>query len=277
MLGAFTTGYVLLRLPVFVDLGRREDGLDPVGVLSWLDRPLPAGVVYLLIAATLAAGLGFTAGMWFRVSGPALAIGILLLATYRSSWGQMLHFENLIVLYVFVAAFSPAADAWSFDARRRAAPAPDRSPTAYGWPLALAAVVMVATYVIAGIAKLRYGGLGWATGDTLENHIAYAAARLDLLGGTPSPFAEHVVGRAWMLTPLAVGALVIELGAPVVLLGGRVRTAWVICAWAMHAGILAFMLIGFPVPLFGIAFAPLYRIERLVPRRFRAPAPAAAA
>ncbi len=55
----------------------------------------------------------------------------------------------------------------------------------------------------------------------------------------------------------------IELGAPVALLGGRIRTAWVIAAWLMHAGILAFMLVGFPYPLFGVAFAPFFRIERL--------------
>jgi hypothetical protein len=37
----------------------------------------------------------------------------------------------------------------------------------------------------------------------------------------------------------------------------------VIAAWSMHVGILAFMLIGFPFPLLLVAFAPLYRIERL--------------
>jgi hypothetical protein len=31
----------------------------------------------------------------------------------------------------------------------------------------------------------------------------------------------------------------------------------------MHLGVLAFMLIGFPFPLFFVAFAPLYRVERL--------------
>ena len=36
-----------------------------------------------------------------------------------------------------------------------------------------------------------------------------------------------------------------------------------IAAWLMHVGIFAFMLIGFPFPLFLVAFAPLYRIERL--------------
>jgi hypothetical protein len=33
------------------------------------------------------------------------------------------------------------------------------------------------------------------------------------------------------------------------------------------------MLVGFPAPLFGLAFAPLYRLERLDPRGWRLPAP----
>ena len=135
--------------------------------------------------------------------------------------------------------------------------------SAYGWPIALASLVLVITYVVAGIAKLRYGGLDWVFGDTLRNHVAYAAARSDLLGGTPSPLAEWGVrlDRMWPLA--AAGTIVVELGAPVALLGGRLRTTWVIATWLMHLGILAFLLIAFPFPLFLVAFAPLYRIERL--------------
>ena len=61
---------------------------------------------------------------------------------------------------------------------------------AYGGPVRLAAGVTVLTYVLAGVAKLRLGGLGWMVGDTLRNHVAYSAARLDLLGGTPSPLGK---------------------------------------------------------------------------------------
>jgi hypothetical protein len=122
---------------------------------------------------------------------------------------------------------------------------------------------LVITYVIAGIAKLRYGGLDWVFGDTLRNHVAYAAARLDLLGGSPSPFAGLGVRLEWLWPFAAAATIAIELAAPLALFGGRIRTLWVVATWLMHVGILAFMLIGFPMPLFLIAFAPLYRIERL--------------
>ena len=117
--------------------------------------------------------------------------------------------------------------------------------------------------MVAGIAKLLYGGLDWVVGDTLRNHVAYAAARADLLGGTPSTLAGWAVrlDRMWPLA--AAGTIVVELAAPVALLGGRLRTTWVICTWLMHLAILAFMLIVFPLPLSLVAFAPLYRIERL--------------
>ena len=51
--------------------------------------------------------------------------------------------------------------------------------------------------------------------------------------------------------------VVVELAAPVALLGGRIRDVWVIAAWMLHAGIAALMLVVFPYPLFLVAFALL--------------------
>ncbi len=216
----------------------------------------------LSIGVTLVAGVAYTIGWQFRWLAPVFALGWLALGTYRSSWGQLLHFENLFVLHLLIVGLSPAADAWSLDARagrRRAR----RDPTSYGWPIALAALVVVATYVITGLAKLRYGGFPWIVGGTLRNHVAYAAARLDLLGGDPSPLAGLGVRVAWFWRFAAPVTVLVELAAPVALLGSRVRTAWVIAVWTLHAGILAFMLIGFAYPLSLVAFAPLFRVERL--------------
>jgi hypothetical protein len=271
LIGGFALAYVLIRLPVFAGLrDRPADAFDAVGVLAALRRPLPDAVVLAVIAVTVVAGIAFTAGAAFRASGPVFAVGMLALCTYRSSWGQLLHFENLMVLFLLVVGFSPAADTWAVGAGRRAPRS--RGAGAYGWPLALAATVMVVTYVIAGIAKLRYGGLEWITSDTLRNHVAYSATRLDLLGGTPSPLAAVVVPRAWLFPPMAAATVAIELLAPVALLSLRWRTPWVLAAWTMHVGIWALMLVGFPMPLFGVAFAPLYRLERLDPRTWRASA-----
>jgi len=274
LLGTFTLAYLAIRSPVFLQLTERSSGFDGVGLAALLGGPVADGLIVAVFVGTVVAGVAFTLGFAFRFAGPAFAVGMLALGSYRGSWGQLLHFENLFVLHLLVVSLAPAAAAWSLDARRRrpgdpsdgAGPdgdEPSPASTDYGWPLALAALVTVITYVIAGIAKVRYGGLDWVVGDTLRNHVAYAAARLDLLGGSGSPFAGWGV-RNDAFWPLAAAAtIVIELAAPIALLGGRIRTIWVVAAWSMHAGILAFMLILFPYPLFLVAFAPMYRVERL--------------
>lgn len=267
--GVFAVVYVVVRLPVFLELrDRSPSAFEPVGVLAPLDSPLPETVIVGLIAVTLIAGVVATLGLRFRLTAPVFAISLLALTTYRGSWGQLLHFENLFVLHLVVLAFAPGADVWSVDARRLGPR--QREPTAYGWPLALLATITVTTYVIAGVAKLRYGGAGWVFGDTLRNHVAYSAGRLELLGGTPSPLADDAVRHPWVFPPLAAGAVAIELLAPVALFGRRLRNLWVVGAWAMHAAIFALMLVGFPYPLFLVAFAPLFPVERLLPERSRA-------
>ena len=71
------------------------------------------------------------------------------------------------------------------------------------------------------------------------------------------------MARDWIWRPVALATLVVELGAPVALLGGRWRNAWVASAWLFHVGTLALMAIMFPYPLSGVAFASLFPLERL--------------
>lgn len=262
--GGFAVAYLAVRAPVILAVRDRAPGtFSPVGVLWWLDRPLPDLAVVVLLVAALVTGVAFTAGAWFRVSGALFALAVLLLGTYRSSWGQLLHFENLLVLHLLVLGVAASADAWSVDARRRRDP--PQPGHDHGAPLRLLCVVVVVSYAVAGLAKLRYGGPAWASGDTLANHIAYTATRLELFGEAPAPLAGLAVRHAWALTPLAVASLLIELGAPLALLGGRWRDAWVASAWLMHLAIAATMAIVFPYPLFLVAFAPFYEVERVVP------------
>ena len=277
LVAGFATTYLAIRFPVFWQLGDRRGDFDGVGVAALLDGPVPAAVVRGALVLTVACGLATTVGWRVRVSAPALALGMLALTSYRGSWGQLLHFENLCTLHLAILAFAPVADVWSLDSRRarHARPArpprparPARQPTAYGWPIALCALVVVITYVIAGIAKLRYGGIDWVLGDSLRNHVAYAAARNELVGAPVAPLADPFLDLAvrvegvWPL--LAAGAEALELGAPIALFGGRLRTLWVVAVWAMHVGILLTMRIGFPYPLVGVAFAPFFRTEGLV-------------
>ncbi|MEZ5411853.1 MAG: hypothetical protein R2761_27715 [Acidimicrobiales bacterium] len=309
LVGAFALVYLTVRLPAFWATASLTEGFDPVGVLAPLDRPLPTGLVRALVIAAPLLAAAVTAGLWFRVTGPAFAAVLLVVLTYRSSWGRLLYFDNLLVLHALVLACSPAADSLAVRIRRPSPPpgpasaptsgrhlgpdgrhlgpdghhpapegrhlGPDPAPPTedprYGWPLRLCALVTVTTYVLAGVAKLRIGGSAWLDGDTLANHIAFSAARLDVLGGTPSPAAHLVLrGGRWLLAPAAVATIVLEVGAPLAL-WSRLRTPWVIGLWGFHAAVAATMFVLFPYPLALVAFAPLYRLERW---RWPGPAPA---
>ena len=258
--GAFATGYLLVRLRVFLTLGDGTDRRDfePVGVLWWLQRPLAPEIVRGLVAVTLILGVGFVLGVAFRIVGPLFAAALLVVTTYHSSGGQLLWFENLFVLHVLIVGMSRSADTFSLTPRGSPAPIDD---VRYGWPVRLAAVTTVLTYLLAGLAKLRIGGIGWMNGDSLRNHVAYSAARLRLLGGTPSPLAGVLVDHVWLFSPLAVMTIVIELGAPIALVGRRCRWIWVAATCMMHVAILATMYVVFPYPLSLIAFAPLFELE----------------
>ena len=268
ILGGYAFVYLLIRLPAFLAAARLTEGFDPVGMLWFLDRPLPAAVMAALAVTTPLLAVLFAAGLWFRLSGPALAVALLTLATYRSSWGRLLYFDNLLVLHVLIVSLAPAADRFvaSFKGGLLGGglaqdPKPDPD-TGYGWPLRMCALVTLSTYVLAGVAKLRIGGLDWLGGSSLRSHVAYSAARFEVLGGSPSPIAGPLMDRLWLFTPAATATIVLELGAPLALVP-RLRTTWVASIWLMHAAIAATMFVLFPYPLFLVAFAPLYRLERL--------------
>jgi hypothetical protein len=190
-----------------------------------------------------------------------LLLGVL---TYRNSWGHLFHSDNLLALHVLIVGCSPAAHAWSLDARQRCPGTPSPPTPAevrFGWPLRLAALVTALTYVVTGVAKLRYAGADWMGGDTLLHQIAFDNARKKVLGAPYSPLAGAFAGHPGLFRPLGPLTLLVELAAPVALLGRRWAAGWAAAAWVLHLGILALMAIAFPYPLSLVAFAPLFRCE----------------
>ncbi|MGI9602683.1 MAG: HTTM domain-containing protein [Acidimicrobiales bacterium] len=257
--GGFALVYFAVRSPALWALTRRpDDRFEAVGVLSLLDQPPSRALVAVSLVLLIGVGAAFVIGWRFEVTGPAFAVIVMALGTFHSSWGQLLHFENLMVLHVVIIGFSPAACALTPFRRDHPALA---SSTRFGWPLRLASIVTVAAYLIAGVAKLRIGGTEWLVGDTLRNHVAYSAARLDLLGGTATPVAELVIDWAWLFPPLAIASVIIELLAPLALAGRTFRNLWVGATITMHLAILALLAVFFPYQALGFAFAPLFALE----------------
>ena len=254
LVAGYAAVWAAVRGPAILNtLDFAERRFDPVGPLAFLDGPVPDPVVIFAVVVTPVAAASLALGRRETLSGPAAALGFLFVTTYRNSWGQLFHTENLVALHLVVLAVAP------FVARRRVGVrGDDRS-----WAVDAMAILTVGTYFLAGVAKLRISGWAWLDGDVLRHQIAFDNARKEVLGDTASPFAGWVLRQGWLLAPAAVMTMLVELAAPLALLRGRVAALWCGAAWAFHVAILLFMAILFPYHLLGIALAPLLPVEWL--------------
>lgn len=259
--GAFAIVYLAARTPSFIGMARRPAAeFDPTGVITLLRAPPPGWLTIALALATLALSVPFTLGARFKITAPLFAGLLLYTLSYRNSFGMVFHTENLLVFHVAVLALADSAAAWSFDARRTGS---TTSPhERYGFALQLLALISTFSYFLAGIAKVRESGLAWATSDILRNQIAYDNARKLLLGDSHSPFGAWAVRHAWFFPPFAWLTLIVEIGAPLALLGGRLGRVWALGMWSFHVGVLGLMWILFPYPIFGLAYVSLFPAER---------------
>ena len=135
----------------------------------------------------------------------------------------------------------------------------------HGWAIRLMAALTVATYVLAGIAKLRLAGMHWVDGEMLRNQIAVDNLRKALLGSPTAIFATPLLEHPDAFIAVSVATLVVELGAPLVFLHRRVAATWALAAWGFHVGVVLMMNIWFPFPLLGLAYMPLFEVERIGP------------
>lgn len=232
----------------------------PVGLVALIDQPLPSLWVYTLFVSAVLTGALFTAGIAYRLVAPLFALLLLWVLSYRHSWGMIFHTDNLLWLHVALLALAPAADVYAWG-RSGAAPR-SRERGSYGWAIRSMCLVTVASYVVAGVAKLSITGWSWAGGEALREQIAYDALRKIELGSLHSPFGPWLLPQEWLFAPLSTFSLAVELLAPIALLGARLATTWCVSAWLFHVGVLVLMAIAFAYPLSGCAFLAFFPLER---------------
>ncbi|MDB4963429.1 MAG: hypothetical protein JWP01_3428 [Myxococcales bacterium] len=258
LIGAFGLAWVLIRIRESDAVARLPaQHFKPCGVVQILDTPLPPGVALAITIATCVLMAAFIVGFRFRLLAPFAALALLWTLTYRNSWGMIFHTENLLVMHVLALSVSPAADAWALD--RRPAQA---SPIGYGWALKLLAAITAVTYVLAAIAKLRIAGMAWLDGEQLRNQIAVDNLRKALFGDLIAPLATQFLDHPSGFTVFSVMTIVLELSAPIVLVGPRPARLWCLAAWGFHVGVVLLMNIWFLYPLLGVAFVASLPAER---------------
>jgi hypothetical protein len=278
LIGGYALGYVCSRFGALTNVTRlHASEFAPVGPTRLLDAPLPAPWVFVCVLAAIVLGAAFTLGLHFRYTGPAFAALLLWVTAYRNSWGMKFHVENLMTLHVVLLAGSRAADDLSLDAWR--APRERLAHGRYGWVVRAMGIVTATTYVLAGLAKLKLAGAAWLHGDFLRAELAHDNLRKIELGSLHSPLGAWLVTYSWPFGALAKLTLLLELGAPLALFGGRIALGWSALAWSFHLGVAALMVIIFPYQLSALAFLPFFPLERwrvlvAISRHLRRHAPA---
>jgi hypothetical protein len=263
-IGGYALIYLLARASDLLAPARYPaSAFAPLGIVRLLDTPLAPGALYGLYAAGLVSGVFFVLGAGYRWAAPLFSVLLLALLSYRHSWGMIFHTDNLLALHVPLLACAPAADAFTYP-RRAPSPVP-LEPTS-GWVVRALCLVTVASYVVAGVAKLENQGVDWIGGHALREQIAYDALRKIELGSIHSPFGPWLLPQGWLFPPLSVFSLGAELLAPLALLGLRWASVWCTAAWLFHVGVLATMASVFPYPISGCAFVSFFPVERWLVR-----------
>jgi hypothetical protein len=233
----------------------------PVGIVRLIDQPLASHWVYALFGGAVLTGALFTLGLAYRWAAPLFALLLLWVLSYRHSWGMIFHTDNLLWLHVALLALAPAADVYAWGKPAASSASGSRERGNYGWAIRSMCLVTVASYVVAGMAKLSITGWSWAGGQALREQIAYDALRKIELGSIHSPLGPWLLPQRWLFAPLSTFSLAVEVLAPVALFGGRLASIWCISAWLFHAGVLMLMAIAFSYPLSGCAFLAFFPIE----------------
>ena len=263
LVGIYAVIFLAVRTPHLMSYADYASNFfQPVGLATLLDAPLPAWLAKGLVVVTLLLSVTFLTGFRFRITGPLFAAVQLWVLTYSNSFGKILHTDNMLVVHVIALGLAPAADALSLDSRRRGTvPGPSGR---YGWAVRLMCLLCIGAYLLAGVAKVRNSGMAFIVGDTLRNYVAFDNVRKIELGSIYSPLGAALLPYGALFSVLAALSVVLELAAPLALVHRRIAAVWAAGIWGFHVGVLALMAIAFPYPLSGVAFAPLFRVDRLL-------------
>lgn len=258
-------GFVPRNFDVFVRA--KSFVWEPVSFFDTLGVPLlgtsalnAMGTVHALAAAAAMLGL------FYRPAAVITAVLGLYLNAVSQNFGKINHNNNLLTLAPFVFACSRAADAWSVDAwlrRRRGCDVARVQSGEYRWPVQFVALLIANMYMAAGLSKLWRTGLEWSDVD----RFAGLLLRHHFTHEPPTRLGVTIASHPLLCAAFAKGALLLELSAPLSLLGRAPRALILWSLGLLQLGIWIVMGVGFMqmVPLFA-CLLPWQQLVHLVDR-----------
>ena len=210
--------------------------------------------------ATLVACAAAAMGLFTHTAFAVLAVLFFVQEAWAISLGKVSHAVFPLMYALVFFAIAPAGNVLSVDAwwRRWRGDPPVRLSEYARWPIDLVYLQLSAFYLSAGLSKLRYAGLAWADGYTLQFH---------LLGGG-RPLAEWMASSIWLCTAASVAVLFWEL---TFFLGiyRPLRPFYLVGGFAFHVGTNVLMGIGF-IPTMAIyaIFVPWSRMADWITQLF---------
>jgi len=192
----------------------------------------------ILEAAFKLSLLGACIGRFTRPSAFTAAITGSYLLAVPNNFGRAGHGDGVIIVLLWVLAFSNCGDAWSLDRRFMRRSGPSTASGEYTWPIRMVWVLMSFVYFGAGYTKLHASGLAWVTSDNMA--MTFLAHQVN--NSNPLlDWGQHLARFAWFSKGLAAFTLVLELGFPLALFNRTARKLWVPGMFLAHVGIWLLM------------------------------------
>ncbi|MEO6714475.1 MAG: HTTM domain-containing protein [Mycobacteriales bacterium] len=243
-----TIAYLFIPIDVLLTTSWVGDHADVPGTLyqplfvgRLLRLPPPGPVsVRVAMAALLVAALVAVTGRYPRLLGAAVAALYAWWMLVAMSYGKVDHdrFAFLVLLAVLPTV----------GAARQGDTTEDE---ASGWALRCVQLAVVATYLLAAVAKFRFGGLDWATGATLSRAILRRGTML----------SEPLLEYRWLLVAMQFAIIAFELASPILLVGGRVSRGYVVFLYGFQLATFAGIgIIFLPHLVAMLAFLPVERV-----------------
>lgn len=210
--------------------------LEAVGLTAQLSYAMVVFLKSVWLLSLLMACVGLFTRFSIVVS---FLIGLYLLAATHSL-SKINHSDAALIFTMFVLIFSRCGDGFSIDSLRRSVRlggVPVALSGEYHWPVQIIRIIWVVVFFLAGVAKLRRGGMDWMISDSMANLIL----RKQLIWEPPTSLGWFFLENPWTCQVMATGAVVLELLAPLVLFSKVARLLIVPAMLGMQIGIRLIM------------------------------------